>query len=289
MSAGKIGLLLATAVAIGGCGSLVPEIEEFWATPGDASIKVNKISGQVVCELRRAVQQVFLDERNHYVEVVADPHHPPRHFGLKWFEQWGVQVTLTLTIVENTAVAPTVTFINPFTTPSTSFSTSLSGSLSGTATRTDILNMFYSVHDLEYGTPSLDKTCIPAPTNGDLFVQSDLKLYQWLSAALLPNITGIVDYEHGPTDKNAISHEVKFEIVSNGSVTPTWTLVRVTANANTTGNLFSTSRDRTQDLSITFGPTLGPTGAKQLATPAQNSHLATQIGLAVSQALKTTP
>ena len=38
-----------------GCGMYVPDIQEFWGTPEDATFKVNKIAGQVVCELRQAV------------------------------------------------------------------------------------------------------------------------------------------------------------------------------------------------------------------------------------------
>jgi hypothetical protein len=123
-------------------------------------------------------------------------------------------------------------------------------------------------------------------------------LYDWLKAALLPYDVDIINYYNNATAQNTIQHEVKFQIVSNGNVTPTWKLVRVTAN--TSGNFFAAGRDRTQDLTITFGPTIEataqpPTSATdarrgtrtlQLATPAQNSHLAAEIGLAVSQALK---
>jgi hypothetical protein len=276
-------LLVASAVSIGGCGFLVPDIQEFWGTPLDSRIKVNKISAQVVCELRRAVQKVYQENRENPVEIVADPRHPPHPYDLKWFESWGVQVTLTLTYLESTTAAPTVSFITPLTTPMTSYATTVGANLSTAATRTDILNMFYSVRDLKNGTPSIDKSCLPSPANADLFVQSDLKLYDWLAAALLPNATGIIDYSVALDDqsKNVISHDVKFEIVTSGNVTPVWTLVRVTAN--TTGSLFAADRDRTQDLNITFGPTAGP---KELAPAAANTHLATQIGLAVSQSLK---
>ncbi len=283
MSATRMGILLASAISIGGCGFLVPDIQEFWGTPLDARIKVNKISGQVVCELRRAVQKVYQENRENPVEIVADPRHPPHPYDLSWFDNWGVQVTLTLTYLESTTAAPTVSFITPLTTPMTSYTTTVGANLSTAATRTDILNMFYSVRDLKNGTPSIDKTCFPGVANADLFVQSDLKLYDWLAAAMLPSATGIIDYSVALDDqsKNVISHDVKFEIVTSGNVTPTWTLVRVTAN--TTGNLFAADRDRTQDLNITFGPTAGP---KQLAAPAANTHLATQIGLAVSQSLR---
>jgi hypothetical protein len=289
MSAIRIGLLLVSAISIGGCGLVVPDIQEFWGTREDAGIKVNKIAGQVVCELRRAVQRVYIDELNHYVEIVPDPRHPPPKPKplSSWFDQWGAQVTLTLNIAENTNLMPGVAFIKPLATASTSEATSLGATLSSTATRIDKLNLFYTVQDLKNGTLSINKTCVPGPTPGDLFVQSDLKLYDWLSAALVANATGIADYDNSNSTKNGIEHEVKFEIVSDGSITPTWTLVRFTAD--TSGSLFAVGRDRSQDLDIAFGPVQGSGPTKQLATAAQNSHWASQIGLAVGQALQSTP
>ncbi len=296
MSAARIGILLASAISIGGCGFLVPDIQEFWGTPQDTDAKVNKIAGQVVCELRKAVQQVYLDERDPYVVIVVDPAHPPRKPQplSQWFDNWGAQVTLTLNIAENTNLTPGVTFIQPLTAASTSRSLSLGATASSTATRTDKLNMFYTVKDLKRAAPS-GRSCIPRPTNADLFVQSDLKLYDWLRAALVANATGIADYANPNSPKNGIEHEVKFDIVSNGSVNPTWTLVRFTGD--TSGSLFAAGRDRSQDLDITFGPIAsgggggggGGAASAQLAPAAQNAHLASQIGLAVSQALKNTP
>jgi hypothetical protein len=299
MSATRIGILLLSAISIGGCGLVVPDIQEFWGTPQDAGIKVNKIAGQIVCELRKAVQQVYIDEREHYVEIVPDPlHPPPKPQRLStWFDSWGAQVTLTLNIVENTNLAPGVTFIQPLAAASTSRSLSLGATASSTATRTDKLNLFYTVQELKHGMPSTGLLCIPGPTNADLFVQSDLKLYDWLSAALVANATGIAHYNNGSSPKNGIEHEVKFDIVSDGSVNPTWTLVRF--SGDTTGSLFAVGRDRSQDLDIAFGPIAssggggggggGGAASAQLAPAAENSHLATQIGLAVSQALKNTP
>jgi hypothetical protein len=295
MSATRIGILLASAISIGSCGLAVPEVQEFWGTSRDTDVKVNKIAGQVVCELRKAVQQVYRDERDHYVEIVVDPAHPPpKPQPLStWFDNWGAQVTLTLNIAENTSLTPGVTFIQPLTAASTSRSLSLGATASSTATRTDKLNMFYTVRDLKRAKPSTERSCIPGPTNADLFVQSDLKLYDWLRAALVANATGIADYANPNSPKNGIEHEVKFDIVSNGSVNPTWTLVRFTAD--TSGSLFAGGRDRSQDLDIAFGPIAsgggggGGAASAMLAPAAQDSHLATQIGLAVSQALKNTP
>jgi hypothetical protein len=71
---------------------------------------------------------------------------------------------------------------------------------------------------------------------------------------------------------DTVSLEIKFVIVSSGNLTPTWKLVRLTAN-NGAGPLFATGRTRTHDLIITIGP------ANQMTL---NTHLASQIGQAVS-------
>jgi hypothetical protein len=285
---------------LSGCGTYVPDIQEFWGTPDDATFAVNQVSAQVVCELRKAVQRVvYENEYNPTRFVVRAPGDapPPRHRDLSWFvNNWSAQVTLNLNIIENTGVTPGVSLITPLrnaattfpgaaaVTSSQSFTFGFGATASSTATRTDKLNMFFRVADLLHSTPSMDKTCIPiAPANADLFVQSDLKLYDWLHAAMLPYDTGIINYNNNSTAQNAITHDIKFEIVSNGSVNPQWKLVNISANTSPT--LLAFGRDRTQELIITFGP--GANGI--LSQAAANSHLATEIGAAVSQANQSLP
>jgi hypothetical protein len=300
----KIGCLSALAVMLGACGMYVPEIEEFWGTPIDATIKVNKIAGQVVCELRKSVQQVVYDNEHNRTTFVAGPGTPPppKHRDLSWFvNTWSAQVTLNLNIIENSALTPGVSLnevlrnaitkfpgASPVTTGQ-SFSFGLGGTASSAATRNDKLNMFFSVKELLQGPPSMGAPCTATePAKADLFVQSDLKLYDWLSAALLPYDANIINYANNSTAQNAITHDIKFEIVSNGNVNPQWKLVNITANTSPT--LFAAGRDRTQELIITFGPTqAGPGGGHSLAMPAANSHLATETGSAVSQAIQGLP
>lgn len=288
-------------IVLAGCGTIVPDIQEFWGTPKDAADKVEQISSQVVCELRRAVQRVLYEDKHRHVVYTPNSEVPPIQIqNLGWFERgWGVQVTLNLNIAENSGVSPGVSFIRNWGTQS--FTAGLGGTLSSTATRTDKLNMFFTVQELANAYPSMNLPCIDdQPARATLFIESDLKLYDWLHAALLPNLTNIIPYQNSNAATNVIQHEVKFEIVSNGSATPSWKLVEFTAN--TSGTFLSAGRDRTQDLTITFGP-IADGGARavtasharngmrvarapQLSTPAENAHLAAQIGLAVSQSLK---
>ena len=108
----------------------------------------------------------------------------------------------------------------------------------------------------------------------------------------------------GPLKSNVLSHEVKFDIISSGNLTPGWKLKQSTING--TGNFLTGSRDRTQDLILTFGPvdptwTLDPTTGQpakdpktgkplvrmQLSTAATNSALAADIGNAVSNGIRS--
>ncbi|RZN14620.1 hypothetical protein CWO90_42730 [Bradyrhizobium sp. Leo121] len=280
----------------------MPDIQEFWGTPKDAADKVEQISSQVLCELRRAVQRVLYEDKHRPVVYKPDPAAPPIQIQhLEWFEHgWGVQVTLNLNVAESSGVSPGVSFIRSWSN-SQSFVAGLGGSLNSTATRTDKLNMFFTVEELASGYPSMNLPCIDdQPPKATLFIESDLKLYDWLHAALLPNLTNIIPYQNSKSATNVIQHEVKFEIVSNGSATPAWKLVEFTAN--TSGTFLSAGRDRTQDLTITFGPLAEGVSStatasharnntrvarnRQLSTPAENAHLAAQIGLAVSESLK---
>ena len=288
-------LLGAVCLLLTACGTYVPDIQEFWGTSDDTKHKVTKVAGQVVCELRRAVQKVVTDAPPEFVQTPGAPP-PPLRRDLKWFiNKWAVQVTLNLIVVENSALTPGVSLNNVYrsgittfpgaaavTTPQ-SLSIGMGGTASSTATRNDKLNMFFTVRELLYGTPSVEKTCIPPPTNADLFLQSDLKIYDWLSAALLPYGADIINYANNSTAQNAITHDIKFEIVSSGNINPQWKLVRV--SANTSPMLLAAGRDRTQELIITFGPTQ----KGMLAPAAQSSHQATETGAAVGQAIQGLP
>jgi hypothetical protein len=285
-------LLAAISLLLADCGTYVPDLQEFWGTPQDATYKVNKISAQVVCELRKAVQRV-VHERPEFIARPGEPP-PPKPRDLNWFiNDWAVQVTLNLIIIENGTLTPGIALNSVFpsaittfpaaaavTTPQ-SFSLGLGGTASSTATRNDKLSMFFTVKELLQVTPPIGRSCIPnQPANADIFVQSDLKLYDWLSAALLPYNVDIINYANNSTAQNAITHDIKFQIVSSGNVNPQWKLVRF--SGNTGSGLIGAGRDRTQELIVTFGPAQ----KGMLAPAAANSHLSTETGSAVGQAIQ---
>jgi uncharacterized membrane protein YgcG len=78
----------------------------------------------------------------------------------------------------------------------------------------------------------------------------------------------------GAPKADTVSYEIKFVIVSNGNVTPTWKLVRFSANTGSS-SFFGVGRTRTHDLIITIGPN---------TTVTNNANLASQISAGVSSA-----
>jgi hypothetical protein len=298
-------LILGLTLSLGGCGTYVPEIEEFWGArsqprvPGDAANIVDKIAAQVRCELARAVQQVYQDPGPEFEQRPGEPP-PPKPRDLSWFDKWTVQATLTLTTLEQSTLNAGLSVNNILNNATTVFGKTVITTAQSSAwgfgvggstgaTRTDKLSMFFSIKDLKNGKSAIDKSCIPEPpANATLFVQSDLKIYDWLQAALLPLDVGIIQYGNNSSPQNVIQHEIKFQIVTNGGVTPTWKLVRFSANTGS-GQFFLLDRDRTQDLLMTFGPAQkDPTTGKpekELSTAAQDAHLAALIGEDVAKAL----
>lgn len=272
-----MGLRITVAVfcgaLLGGCGLRVPDLQDFPFTPQDGQLMIQSIVTSVHCEIANAVK--FVIERD--LEL-SRKYHQKRY--AEWLETWGVQVSLTLTMDERTSVSPSAVWLPP--SPANSVFTLGGGAtLTANATRTDTLNFFYTVRDLYsrgYCQTGVQMGNAPSP-----LVRSDLKLREWLQAQIGPVATREITPPNdpgGPLQRNALSHEVKFVLNTSGEINPAWTLVRATINQNST--FFSTNRDRTHDLTITFGPH----GGQGLALPAANEHLAKQIGLAVSTNLR---
>jgi hypothetical protein len=135
---------------------------------------------------------------------------------------------------------------------------------------------------------------IPSPCSNQkgILIENDLKLREWLYAVMVPAFPqgGIVpDYsgslasEAKAPKKDVISHEVTFVILYNGNVTPSWKLVNVSVNQGSVPFL-SAQRSRTQDLLISMGPTTD--GQPSIAV--QNATLASQIGIAIANAIRNT-
>jgi len=113
-----------------------------------------------------------------------------------------------------------------------------------------------------------------ADPSGSLLIRNDLKIGELLDARLLPAVAGNASTPDN-RDENVLSHQITFEVVSSGGITPTWQLTRATING--AGTLLSSNRDRTHDLVITFGPLDKPRGGKSLIAIAEQSHFTSQL------------
>ena len=194
-----------------------------------------------------------------------------------------------------------------------SYSLGLGAKASSQATRTETSGAFFTVQSIvdnakknrrfETETQSCDNQTIDEEARDSLYpdkdvrkpsktaqflsliVNNDLKIYDWLKSAL--HIQEVIAGMGGGASnagkdssssqavgQNAITHEVQFVVLTDGNVTPTWKLVRVSANPNSP--FFDTQRQRTHDLIVTFGPK-NKTG--QLQQAAQQMHDAALYGL----------
>jgi len=254
---------------------VVPEIEEFPGGPPEGQALVEAIVTSVHCEVANAVRYVIDQD-------IADAKQFHQRRAATWFYNWGAQVALTLTIKENSAANPNFVWTPPGT-PKSTFTLGASATLSAAATRVDKANFYWTVAELYRRAPCATGVQPKNQTATSLLIQSDLKLKQWLQDQILPVATGEVTEptsSKGPLGQNVIRHQVTFEVVSTGGLTPAWKLIPV--NFNQSGTFLTASRDRTHDLIVTFGPGSG----KGLSDPAINAHLAAQIGVAVSNSLR---
>jgi hypothetical protein len=266
---------LLVAMLASGCGLTVPEIQDFPATPGDGQLLVQGIVNSVHCEVSNAVRWVIDHDKE-------NAKRDGRKRATEWLEPWGARITLQLTVEEKSTLNPNAVWM-PHSPASAIFTLGGGASVTAVATRIEKLNFFWTVAEL-YRRAG----CTPGIQQGNatsLLIQSDLKLTQWLQDQVSPVASGEV-FQPVKTDtilkQDVLSHEVKFQLTTSGNITPAWKLTRATVNQS--GTFFSTSRDRTHDLTVTFGPA-DPT-SRSLMPPAEFAHLASQIGLSTATNLK---
>jgi hypothetical protein len=266
--------VLFCAVMLGGCGMFVPQIRDF--PNGTSEVNNNLLVEAIVisihCEIEDAVTQVINDDA---VTAKANG-----YFYAQFLRKWGAQVALTLTLDEKSIVNPSGVFtpISPLTSVF-----SLSGGISATtdAMRIDKVNYYYKVSELYLGR---DRKCVrdTNPPSGSLLIQSDLKLHEWLAAMVTGVASGVIT---GVGKQNVLSHEITFDIVTSGNLSPSWKLVRGTVNAGST--LLTGSRDRKHDLVITFGPLDTTQSGSFLIPIAESTHISSQLVSGVTSGFRS--
>jgi hypothetical protein len=257
-----MGLFLAVSAALGGCGTYVPNIPEFNGDPVSEQQLVQKIIQAVTCEVRDAVNNFYARQQRQHLFI----------------DNWGAQLTLTLTVEERSEFNPTAIW-----TPNGMLSLFGAADVSADATRIDTINSFHTVREIRMFEP-----CSPEERPvGPFLLESDLKLENLLfdsqTAADIRQVN-FAETGRAASGKDVIQHEVKFIVTTSGNINPTLKLSRVWV-VNPSGLFLAALRNRTQDLLITFGPT-DITGTN-LAPAAASIALSSQIGIAVSNSLRT--
>jgi hypothetical protein len=238
-----------------GCGTYVPGIQDIGDDVTGRQL-VNSIVQSITCEVQDGINAIY------------------KHRTSTFYDNWGVQVTLNLTIEEKSSFSPSLSYL-----PTAMFSLGGDAGISSDATRTDKLNSYYTVKELLKSGP-----CSQRP-NGPLLRANDLKLKDLLFDNLLASDNGLMhfsDDSKGPLGTNVISHEVKFEVVASADVTPGWVLKYV--RINPAAPLLAVQRDKTHDLVITLGPT--DASGKAPSAAAANSALASDIGVAIGNSVR---
>lgn len=285
---------LALLTLLAACGTYVPGIQEITGNSAAGQALVQAIVQNVTCEIQNAVNTVVREDIEDYRSGFS------KSLKTKWLKDWGAQVTLTLNIVENSSVNPVVNWMPP--SPATAvFNLGTGATGSSTATRENKLKFYYTVRELLARGPCSEDS----RPGGVYMMQSDLKFREWLRFNTQLDASKQVQYprksNEGPFKQEVLQHEVTFEVVSNANVTPGLKLVQV--DINQSGNFLSAGRTRKHDLLITMGPIdtdiVVPPGtpgfiarAHRKSGPsvaAANSHLAAEIGLSVSNALRGAP
>jgi hypothetical protein len=269
MSSLKTVLLFALSAPIwlllNGCGTYVPALQEFWEGTESPILTAGgvlqyKIKQKVYCSI---------------VDAVA----ASRAEGLLP-RGWAVQVTLDLQVDETSALNPGASLIKPLP-RSQSFSLGLGGIASSQATREEKYGTYWNLDKLLGPTGNPCNPSAPPEHGSSLLIESHLGITEWLIDALANEYAIPASTVPKDTDnvfkQQSLSLHIKFIIITTGTVTPTWKLVRL-ASGNGSLPLASANRTRTHDLLVTFGPAF-KAGTPNLAI---NSHAAQELGISVS-------
>lgn len=260
---------LILAAALGGCGLFVPEKNLIQGTPLDEKVSPeggyeNNLVGLIKCETGQGLLKAY------------------QAWKLPWLESWGTAVTLTITAEEQSSANPGVSSINPIAPAASmqSFTAAFGATGSANATRTETIQFTYPNTDLMHFARinhRSDGTLVDCHESAHLNgpgIEGDLKIADFIYDK------AVVAYFGNATSRNprlplynTFSEEITFVAAFGGNFTPTWKLTRL--SADTSGNLLSATRTKTNDLIITLGPLQNKVykySPVQLVQSAQNQH-----------------
>jgi hypothetical protein len=270
--------LSVTIVGLGlsGCGFAPPQITDGWQARDVNDDMVLNIKRNIFCDTIKAIREVNKTKTS---------------FGPMIPDNYGVQLQLTLSLADSTALSPNAAYNRTFPNGHESglsigqnFSLGLSPSLSSTATRTDTTYSYWQVGSIagkDKNKAFCDEEAWPINrSGGPQLLNSELGIDRFLQ----DNVKA-ADLLHSskPSAKNTAkldvySYDLKFAVVSGVGLSPSLKLVSISAAGTPILNL---NRTRTHELLLTFGPT-GPDGF-QPSNISFSQHLNTQLNSTLSR------
>jgi hypothetical protein len=286
-------MLVASALALSGCGTGVPEISEVWDQfdPEATQHMEMQIKQAIFCELRDAVylaRETYIQKEYQGEEVTSKEDQPVP-------DSWEAQITLTFTVDEASKFNPGVSLITPMHNApvnfvgetigatgvtaahtfgplalSQSYAFGLGGTLSSEANRVDKFETFYTIGDL-INVLSEKNVCNnpnndilgPKSASSPFLVNSNLGIKRWL-----PEAASVSAYlrssRQNPSGEGpplgsagsfaADSFSYDIKFIVTTDINATPMWKRVRVAAPIGPTLFDTNRMRTHDLLITVGP-----------------------------------
>lgn len=230
----------------GGCGATLPILDVARPTDGGFADFVTSIAAHVRCETAVAVLREY------------DPSDPKRSI----LSTWAARVALNIKAFDRGNLNPTIQALNPV----QNFIFSAGANLETNATREVTITYFIPFQEVfrnrfNYVAPNNEYRSCDVDRNAREPVAGSLGIYQSLHAAFSSYDSNKVlseDVVGGPFD--TITHHVNFVVQADASLNPRFNLVQVAVNP--AGTLASAARTQTNDLLITFGPTV--LGTKKL-------------------------
>ncbi|MBY2985681.1 hypothetical protein [Rhizobium leguminosarum] len=272
-----IGLLCGFAFTLSSCGTTVPKMV-LSNQPHATAFFINKLVNHVKCEVREA----FFRAREFDLKNAKEQGDGVRR--LAWLDTWAAELSLTLTVKETGAIAPSLDYTDELGKVSTLvLNTGISSS--SEATRIAKIDFTLPFADFLKERQANPKRPIICKETGGILVNGDLGFDDMIDDLAFPHfIPGNVAIKPPKT----FSNEVQFMVAVSGNVNPAFDLRRVDTNPPGTPSLFSASRARTNDIVVSLGPTVPgkpDTPSQQLEAAHQNALLRS----AFQNALTTAP
>nr|WP_319385725.1 hypothetical protein [uncultured Roseibium sp.] len=252
-------LAIGMTVLLAGCGTYVPPLS-YAVSDLIYSIEVKK---NIQCEIIDAVHLAYKKaEELRRVDGVDR----------RFFKDWGLLYSLTLNVIENTSLDPSlgVTSLPP---GNVVFTLNSGLNVSAAATRVETSQDLFLVRDV-----AKQNRCEDRPKNKIQPFQNNLGLSDWLIGRLAEVDAGLVK-SIGP--KESFTYKITFEIKRGVGVSPSWAFID--SNLSQTSGVFGAGRTTRHTALFTFGPIKPGTSRVELTQTAFAVYSANLIGDAINQ------